>query len=205
MQVKRFRCILIDEFQDGINAIQSMRLGQTSGTALETICLSSAMMTSLSIVFAVVQSRRLVLNFQKDFPSCGMIQLAENYRSTECIIKGAGRVISSRHQPFSVKAHMASAETEREDHNLSFRIRQMEATRRLSKSAGYAARRKRAAGDRSSVPTNTGARIYLEKFMEYQLPVPDAGRTTEYLRTLDRKRSVYLRTNGNRSQEKIFL
>ena len=48
---KRFRYILIDEFQD-INAIQYETV-----KLLETICLSSAMMTSPSIVFAV-QSRR---------------------------------------------------------------------------------------------------------------------------------------------------
>ena len=116
---KRFRYILIDEFQD-INAIQ-----------YETVKLLAQPGNNLFIVGDDDQSiyrfrgakPEIMLNFQKDFPKAVMIQLAENYRSTECIIKGAGRVIAHNTNRFQ-KAHMASAETERRSQSLSFRIRQ---------------------------------------------------------------------------------
>ena len=46
-----------------------------------------------------------MLNFQKDFPKAVMIQLAENYRSTECIIKGACRVIAHNTNRFQKSTH----------------------------------------------------------------------------------------------------
>ena len=98
---KRFRYILIDEFQD-INAIQ-----------YETVKLLAQPGNNLFIVGDDDQSiyrfrgakPEIMLNFQKDFPKAVMIQLAENYRSTECIIKGAGRVIAHNTNRFQKSTH----------------------------------------------------------------------------------------------------
>lgn len=87
---KRFRYILIDEFQD-INQIQ-----------YDTVRLLAAPKNNLFIVGDDDQSiyrfrgarPEIMLNFQKDYPKAGMVLLSENYRSTENIIRAAGKVIA---------------------------------------------------------------------------------------------------------------
>lgn len=193
---KRFRYILIDEFQD-INAIQ-----------YETVKLLAQPGNNLFIVGDDDQSiyrfrgakPEIMLNFQKDFPKAVMIQLAENYRSTECIIKGAGRVIAHNTNRFQKSTHGIRGNGEKITISF-FQNQAMEALAVVKKSAGYAARRKRAAGDRSSVPDEYRSTYLSGKIHGIQPPVSDAGRTAEYLRTLDRKRSVYLHTHCKRKSQ----
>ena len=193
---KRFRYILIDEFQD-INAIQ-----------YETVKLLAQPGNNLFIVGDDDQSiyrfrgakPEIMLNFQKDFPKAVMIQLAENYRSTECIIKGAGRVIAHNTNRFQKSTHGIRGNGEKITISF-FQNQAMEALAVVKKSARYAARRKRAAGDRSSVPDEYRSTYLSGKIYGIQPPVPDAGRTAEYLRTLDRKRSVYLHTHCKRKSQ----
>lgn len=86
---KRFRYILIDEFQD-INQIQ-----------YDTIRLLAAPENNLFIVGDDDQSiyrfrgarPEIMLNFKKDYPEAETVTLAENYRSVENIIRAAGKVI----------------------------------------------------------------------------------------------------------------
>lgn len=193
---KRFRYILIDEFQD-INAIQ-----------YETVKLLAQPGDNLFIVGDDDQSiyrfrgakPEIMLNFQKDFPKAVMIQLAENYRSTECIIKGAGRVIAHNTNRFQKSTHGIRGNGEKITISF-FQNQAMQALAVVKKSAGYAARWKRAAGDRSSVPDEYRSTYLSGKIHGIQPPVPDAGRTAEYLRTLDRKRSVYLHTHCKRKSQ----
>ena len=87
---KRFRYILIDEFQD-INQIQ-----------YDTIRLLAAPENNLFIVGDDDQSiyrfrgarPEIMLNFKKDYPEAETVTLAENYRSVENIIRAAGKVIA---------------------------------------------------------------------------------------------------------------
>ena len=90
--------------------------------SLETICLSSAMMTSLSIVFAV-QSRRLCWIFRKIFRKLWWSSLQRiTVRRSASSKEPAGWSLTT--PTVFRKAHMASAETERRSQSLSFRIRQ---------------------------------------------------------------------------------
>ena len=198
---KRFRYILIDEFQD-INAIQ-----------YETVKLLAQPGNNLFIVGDDDQSiyrfrgakPEIMLNFQKDFPKAVMIQLAENYRSTECIIKGAGRVIAHNTNRFQKSTH-ASAETERRSQSLSFRIRQWRLWQ-LSKKCRICCEteesHRRSQFCSGRIPEHV---FILEKFMEYNLPFRMRdGLPNIYEHWIANDLFTYIRiANGNRSR-KDFL
>ena len=98
---KRFRYILIDEFQD-INQIQ-----------YDTIRLLATPENNLFIVGDDDQSiyrfrgarPEIMLNFKKDYPEAETVTLAENYRSVENIIRAAGKVIKNNHARYPKDIH----------------------------------------------------------------------------------------------------
>lgn len=154
---KRFRYILIDEFQD-INAIQ-----------YETVKLLAQPGNNLFIVGDDDQSiyrfrgakPEIMLNFQKDFPKAVMIQLAENYRSTECIIKGAGRVIAHNTNRFQKSTHGIRGNGEKITISF-FQNQAMEALAVVKKVQDMLRDGREPQEIAVLFRTNTGARIYLE-------------------------------------------
>lgn len=162
---RRFSYILIDEFQD-INAIQ-----------YETIRLLAEPENNLFIVGDDDQSiyrfrgarPEIMLNFQKDFPDAKMIQLAENYRSTECIIKGAGRVIAHNTNRFQKTIHGVRGTGEKIAISF-FQNQPLEALAVVRKIQDMIKAGREPQEIAVLFRTNTGARIYLEKFMEYNIP-----------------------------------
>ena len=193
---KRFRYILIDEFQD-INAIQ-----------YETVKLLAQPGNNLFIVGDDDQSiyrfrgakPEIMLNFQKDFPKAVIIQLAENYRSTECIIKGAGRVIAHNTNRFQKSTHGIRGNGEKITISF-FQNQAMEALAVVKKVQDMLRDGREPQEIGSSVPDEYRSTYLSGKIHGIQPPVPDAGRTAEYLRTLDRKRSVYLHTHCKRKSQ----
>lgn len=93
---QKFKYILIDEFQD-INRVQ-----------YEIIKLLAAPENNLFIVGDDDQSiyrfrgakPEIMLNFEKDYPNASRVLLNINYRSTENIVKYAGRVIKNNKSRF---------------------------------------------------------------------------------------------------------
>jgi len=162
---KRFTYILIDEFQD-INQIQ-----------YDTVKLLAMPLNNLFIVGDDDQSiyrfrgarPEIMLNFQKDFPETKVVLLAENYRSTENIIRAAGKVIAHNDARFPKDIHgvrdkgapielHAFANQTRENQFLIDKVREYH-------KEGYSYR------DMAILfRTNTGGRLVVEKFMEYNLP-----------------------------------
>lgn len=198
---KRFRYILIDEFQD-INAIQ-----------YETVKLLAQPGNNLFIVGDDDQSiyrfrgakPEIMLNFQKDFPKAVMIQLAENYRSTECIIKGAGRVIAHNTNRFQKSTHGIRGNGEKITISF-FQNQAMEALAVVKKVQDMLRDGREPQEIAVLFRTNTGARIYLEKFMEYNLPFRMRdGLPNIYEHWIANDLFTYIRiANGNRSR-KDFL
>ncbi len=98
---KRFRYILIDEFQD-INQIQ-----------YEVVRMLAQPEDNLFIVGDDDQSiyrfrgarPEIMLNFGKDYPQAAVVKLEENYRSVENIIAGAGRVIRNNTTRYPKEIH----------------------------------------------------------------------------------------------------
>lgn len=197
----KFQYILIDEFQD-INAIQ-----------YETVKLLAQPGNNLFIVGDDDQSiyrfrgakPEIMLNFQKDFPKAVMIQLAENYRSTECIIKGAGRVIAHNTNRFQKSTHGIRENGEKITISF-FQNQAMEALAVVKKVQDMLRDGREPQEIAVLFRTNTGARIYLEKFMEYNLPFRMRdGLPNIYEHWIANDLFTYIRiANGNRSR-KDFL
>ena len=98
---KRFRYILIDEFQD-INQIQ-----------YEIVRMLARPENNLFIVGDDDQSiyrfrgarPEIMLNFRKDYPDAKIILLEENFRSVENIIRAAGKVIACNEDRYQKTIH----------------------------------------------------------------------------------------------------
>lgn len=162
---KRFRYILIDEFQD-INQIQ-----------YDTIRLLAASENNLFIVGDDDQSiyrfrgarPEIMLNFKKDYPEAETVTLAENYRSVENIIRAAGKVIKNNHARYPKDIHGVREKGEPiEIHGFVNQGQEngfvLEKVREYQKK-GVALR------DMAVLfRTNTAARPLVEKFMEYNIP-----------------------------------
>ena len=162
---KRFRYILIDEFQD-INQIQ-----------YDTIRLLAAPENNLFIVGDDDQSiyrfrgarPEIMLNFKKDYPEAETVTLAENYRSVENIIRAAGKVIKNNHARYPKDIHGVREKGEPiEIHGFVNQGQEngfvLEKVREYQKK-GVALR------DMAVLfRTNTAARPLVEKFMEYNIP-----------------------------------
>ena len=141
-----------------------------------------------------------MLNFQKDFPKAVMIQLAENYRSTECIIKGAGRVIAHNTNRFQKSTHGIRGNGEKITISF-FQNQAMEALAVVKKVQDMLRDGREPQEIAVLFRTNTGARIYLEKFMEYNLPFRMRDGLPNIYEHWIRKRSVYLHTHCKRKSQ----
>lgn len=162
---KRFPYILIDEFQD-INQIQ-----------YDVIRLLALPKNNLFIVGDDDQSiyrfrgarPEIMLNFGKDYPESVMMKLDVNYRSTENIIRGAGRVIVNNTMRYPKDIHGVKDAGEKiEVHG--FVTQSQENLYLVKKVKDYLEGGYRHEDIAVLFRTNTGARLMVEKFMEYNIP-----------------------------------
>lgn len=162
---KKFRYILVDEFQD-INQLQ-----------YDIIKLLAAPEDNLFIVGDDDQSiyrfrgakPEIMLNFQKDYPQAKQVILADNFRSTRQIVEAAGRVISHNQERFAKEIQARGGEGA-PVRVLEFPDQQQECLFLLKEIQRY-----RAGGGHFSdlaviYRTNTQPRCLLQKLMEYQVP-----------------------------------
>ena len=162
---KRFRYILIDEFQD-INQIQ-----------YDTIRLLATPENNLFIVGDDDQSiyrfrgarPEIMLNFKKDYPEAETVTLVENYRSVENIIRAAGKVIKNNHARYPKDIHGVREKGEPiEIHG--FVNQGQENGFVLEKVREYQEKGVALRDMAVLFRTNTAARPLVEKFMEYNIP-----------------------------------
>lgn len=162
---KRFPYILIDEFQD-INQIQ-----------YDVIRLLAAPKNNLFIVGDDDQSiyrfrgarPEIMLNFGRDYPEAKLVKLEANYRSTENIIQGAGRVIVNNTMRYPKEIHGVKDAGEKiEVHG--FVTQAQENTYLARKVKEYLEGGYRPEDIAVLFRTNTGARLMVGKFMEYNIP-----------------------------------
>lgn len=88
---RRFHYILVDEFQD-IDFNQYKLIKLLTGNENDLLVVGDPDQTIYTWRGAEVG---IIMNFEKDFPSCRTIVLNENYRSTQNILKGANSVIKN--------------------------------------------------------------------------------------------------------------
>ena len=198
---ERFKYIMVDEYQDTNTA--QFKFVSLLASRYENLCVVGD--DDQSIYRFRGAKPEIMLNFQKDFPKAVMIQLAENYRSTECIIKGAGRVIAHNTNRFQKSTHGIRGNGEKITISF-FQNQAMEALAVVKKVQDMLRDGREPQEIAVLFRTNTGARIYLEKFMEYNLPFRMRdGLPNIYEHWIANDLFTYIRiANGNRSR-KDFL
>ena len=162
---KKFRYILVDEFQD-INQIQ-----------YDILRLLAAPEDNLFIVGDDDQSiyrfrgakPEIMLNFQKDYPAADQVVLNDNFRSTEQIVEAAGRVIRCNQTRFAKEIRARGGEGP-PVRVLEFADQQQECIYILKELKRYRECGKSWSDTAVIYRTNTQPRILLQKMMEFNIP-----------------------------------
>lgn len=162
---KKFRYILVDEFQD-INRLQ-----------YDILRLLAQPENNLFIVGDDDQSiyrfrgakPEIMLNFQKDFPAAGRVLLNDNFRSTRQIVNAAGRVIRKNQSRFAKEITARGGEGPGV-RILAFEDQQQECLYLLKEMQEY--KKNGGAWQQMAVlyRTNTQPRLLIQKFMEFNVP-----------------------------------
>ena len=162
---KKFRYILVDEFQD-INRLQ-----------YDILRLLAQPENNLFIVGDDDQSiyrfrgakPEIMLNFQKDFPTAGRVLLNDNFRSTRQIVNAAGRVIRKNQSRFAKEITARGGEGPGV-RILAFEDQQQECLYLLKEMQEY--KKNGGAWQQMAVlyRTNTQPRLLIQKFMEFNVP-----------------------------------
>ena len=162
---KKFRYILVDEFQD-INRLQ-----------YDILRLLAQPENNLFIVGDDDQSiyrfrgakPEIMLNFQKDFPTAGRVLLNDNFRSTRQIVNAAGRVIRKYQSRFAKEITARGGEGPGV-RILAFEDQQQECLYLLKEMQEY--KKNGGAWQQMAVlyRTNTQPRLLIQKFMEFNVP-----------------------------------
>ena len=162
---KRFRYILVDEFQD-INGLQYQILRMLAKPEDNLFIVGD---DDQSIYRFRGAKPEIMRRFKKDYPQAETVVLDENFRCSGKIVEAAGRVIAENKNRFEKKIHCGSepgepveirrfAGQEQEAHYLIKCIRD-----RIKQGYSY---------DSMAVltRTNVGGRYTAEKLMEFQIP-----------------------------------
>ena len=198
---RRYRYILIDEFQD-INRLQ-----------YEIVRMLAKPEDNLFIVGDDDQSiyrfrgakPEIMLGFERDYPGAGRILLDVNYRSTEEIVAPALRLIRENQKRFSKAIHT----TGRHGKNVITKLWQDPGEENLAIAREiqlYLQSGVRPGDIAVLYRTNAGPRFLMEKLMEYNLPFRTRDTVPNlYEHWISRKILTYIRiAMGSRAREDIL-
>ena len=198
---RRYRYILIDEFQD-INRLQ-----------YEIVRMLAKPEDNLFIVGDDDQSiyrfrgakPEIMLGFERDYPGAGRILLDVNYRSTEEIVAPALRLIGENQKRFSKAIHT----TGRHGQNVITKLWQDPGEENLAIAREiqlYLQSGVRPGDIAVLYRTNAGPRFLMEKLMEYNLPFRTRDTVPNlYEHWISRNILTYIRiAMGSRAREDIL-
>lgn len=198
---RRYRYILIDEFQD-INRLQ-----------YEIVRMLAKPEDNLFIVGDDDQSiyrfrgakPEIMLGFERDYPGAGRILLDVNYRSTEEIVAPALRLIGENQKRFSKTIHT----TGRHGKNVITKLWQDPGEENLAIAREiqlYLQSGVRPGDIAVLYRTNAGPRFLMEKLMEYNLPFRTRDTVPNlYEHWISRNILTYIRiAMGSRAREDIL-
>lgn len=198
---RRYRYILIDEFQD-INRLQ-----------YEIVRMLAKPEDNLFIVGDDDQSiyrfrgakPEIMLGFERDYPGAGRILLDVNYRSTEEIVAPALRLIGENQKRFSKAIH----KTGRHGKNVITKLWQdpVEENLAIAREIQLYLQSGVRPGDIAVLyRTNAGPRFLMEKLMEYNLPFRTRDTVPNlYEHWISRNILTYIRiAMGSRAREDIL-
>ena len=162
---KKFRYILVDEFQD-INRLQYDILRLLAQPENNLFIVGD---DDQSIYRFRGEKPEIMLNFQKDFPTAGRVLLNDNFRSTRQIVNAAGRVIRKNQSRFAKEITARGGEGPGV-RILAFEDQQQECLYLLKEMQEY--KKNGGAWQQMAVlyRTNTQPRLLIQKFMEFNVP-----------------------------------
>ncbi len=106
---KRFRYILVDEYQD-TNSAQYLIVKSLAAEHRNVFVVGDDAQSIYSFRGAKIEN---ILNFKKDYPEANMFKLEQNYRSTQNIVNAANCVISKNTQQFPKETFSENEEGEK--------------------------------------------------------------------------------------------
>ena len=196
---KRFRYVLIDEYQD-TNHAQYVLISTLVGTGSDASELSVVGDSDQSIYAFRGATIRNIEEFERDYPQARTILLEQNYRSTQNILSAANAVISHNHGRREKKLwtdHGAGAKitgyvADNEHDEARFIATEIDAL--FDTGVGY--------GDIAVMyRTNNSSRAIEEVFIRTGIPYKVVGGTRFYERKEIRDLIAYLRVLDNPTDE----
>ena len=196
---KRFRHVLIDEYQD-TNHAQYVLISTLVGTGSDASELSVVGDSDQSIYAFRGATIRNIEEFERDYPQARTILLEQNYRSTQNILSAANAVISHNHGRREKKLwtdHGAGAKitgyvADNEHDEARFIATEIDAL--FDTGVGY--------GDIAVMyRTNNSSRAIEEVFIRTGIPYKVVGGTRFYERKEIRDLIAYLRVLDNSTDE----
>ena len=196
---KRFRHVLIDEYQD-TNHAQYVLISTLVGIGSDASELSVVGDSDQSIYAFRGATIRNIEEFERDYPQAGTILLEQNYRSTQNILSAANAVISHNHGRREKKLwtdHGAGAKitgyvADNEHDEARFIATEIDAL--FDTGVGY--------GDIAVMyRTNNSSRAIEEVFIRTGIPYKVVGGTRFYERKEIRDLIAYLRVLDNPTDE----
>ena len=196
---KRFRYVLIDEYQD-TNHAQYVLISTLVGTGSDASELSVVGDSDQSIYAFRGATIRNIEEFERDYPQARTILLEQNYRSTQNILSAANAVISHNHGRREKKLwtdHGAGAKitgyvADNEHDEARFIATEIDAL--FDMGVGY--------GDIAVMyRTNNSSRAIEEVFIRTGIPYKVVGGTRFYERKEIRDLIAYLRVLDNPTDE----
>lgn len=198
----RFRYILVDEYQDTNHA--QFRLVSLLASKHRNLCVVGD--PDQSIYQFRGANIRNILEFESDFPNAKIINLEQNYRSTQAILDAANEVIRNNRGRKPKKLWTANdhgcgpvwyqADDERDE--ASYVATQIELLRRQSEKLGRAKTYKDFA---VFYRTNAQSRVLEEVFLSNKLPYKIVGGVKFYDRMEIKDILAYLKVLQNREEE----
>lgn len=195
----RFKCLLVDEFQD-TNTIQYKWLKLFAGEENSLMIVGDDDQSIYGWRGARIEN---IHRFSKDFPGAKIIRLEQNYRSTGTILKAANALISKNSGRLGknlwtegksgdrITAYAAFNETD-EAFFIVNRIRDMKQSEYNLKDMAILYR------------SNAQSRVIEEALMQFGIPYRVYGGLRYFDRAEIRDALAYLRIIGNRSDDPAF-
>ena len=198
---ERYSHLMVDEFQD--TNVAQYAIARQIGERTRNVCVVGD--PDQSIYSWRNADIRNILSFQKDFPEAKSIALEENYRSTQTIVDGARKLISSNEQRVDKELFtqngkgvpIVTVEGYNEQEEAQYVIKEME---RLVKTEGYS---------RGEVAVmyrvNAQSRALEEACMRYGIPYQLVGNLRFYQRQEIKDVAAYLKLLVNPDDDVSFV
>ena len=198
---RKFPYLLIDEFQD-INTLQYKIVKMLSKPEDNLFIVGDDDQSSYRFRGA---NPEIMLGFEKDYPDCKKTLLSVNYRCSEDIVEGAGRVIKNNTKRF--KKDIRASRGKKNPIEVHEVRNQREENEQIIKLIQEYNRKGMLFSEMAIIfRTNTQPRLLLEKLLEYNIPFKMRdGIPNIYEHFIARNMMNYMRLAVGNRERSVFL